>query len=214
MAEGMFENILLQITGAYTEFVNFFPPYIGDFFNFLIIVLLVFFILLFIWKLYKFISKKNIIELDLNKYNTYEHPFFARLIKGFLYIVEYIIILPSLILFWFATFSFFLMVLSPDQEISQIFLISSIIVVVIRMTSYYREELSQELAKLMPFTVLAISVIDPLFFRKTEYINGILMQMSQIPSFFWQIMHYLGFIFFIEVFLRFFDFIFSFSGKD
>ncbi len=213
MAKEVFENILLRIVHTYTEFVNFFPPYIGDFFNFLMIVLLVFLILLFIWKLYKVISKKNIFELDLNKYNKYEHPFLSKLTKAFLYILEYIIILPSLIFFWFAAFSLFVMVLSPNQEVSQILLVSAIIVVVIRMTAYYRKELSQELAKLMPFTLLAIAVIDPLFFRNTEYINGILTQISQIPSFFWQIISYLGFIVFIEIILRFFDFIFSFSRK-
>ena len=139
MVERMFENTLSQITIAYNNLVNFFPPYIGAFLNFLILVLFVVFLVFFLWKFYKFISKKNIIELNLNKYNKYEHPFLAKFIAGFFYIIEYIIILPFLIFFWFSIFTLFLMVLSQNQEISQILIISAVIIAAIRMTSYYKE---------------------------------------------------------------------------
>ena len=65
MVERMFENTLSQITIAYNNLVNFFPPYIGAFLNFLILVLFVVFLVFFLWKFYKFISKKNTTNMNI-----------------------------------------------------------------------------------------------------------------------------------------------------
>ncbi|MBA7674685.1 hypothetical protein ES703_82906 [subsurface metagenome] len=79
----------------------------------------------------------------------------------------------------------------------------------IRMTSYYKGGLSQEIAKILPFTLLAISVLNPNFFLEAQYLERVISQLSQIPSFFSQIIYYLLFIIILEVILRLFDFIFS-----
>jgi len=200
-------NFTSELIGFYQNFIASLPPVVGDFFNFLILVLLVVIYSIFIWKFYKFIAKKNILGLDLNKYNKSTHPFFAKLFAGGLYFIEYIIILPFLIFFWFAVFTLFLIFLS-ELEIHILLIVSATIVAAIRMASYYKEDLSKDIAKLLPFTLLAVSILTPNFFN----VERIFTHFNELPNFFGKITYYLIFIIILEIILRFFDFIFSLFG--
>jgi len=148
--------------------------------------------------------------LDLNQYNTSEHPFLEKTIATFFYIIEYFLILPFLIFIWFSIFTLFLIFLTDNLELGALLLISAAILAAIRMTAYYHEDLSKDLAKLFPFTLLAISILNPNFFS----IERILNQFKEIPAFFNEIIIYLVFIIFLETILRFVDFIFSFYRLD
>jgi len=203
-------NFGTNLLGFYKEFLETLPPIAGNFFNFIIIVLLIVLYSIFVWKFYRFISKKNILELDLNKYNTSSDPFFMKLFAGLFYFLEYIIILPFLILFWFSAFSIFLIFLTGELEIASLLIISATIIAAIRMTSYYKEDLARDIAKLFPFTLLAVTILTPKFFN----IERIFNQFSLLPNFFGNILYYLFFIILLEVILRFFDFIFSLFGIE
>jgi len=205
----MIRNFGTQILSIYNEFIAILPSSVGQFVNLLILVLMIVIYSILVWKFYKFISKKNPLGLDLNKYNSTQNSFFSRLFQGTLYFVEYILILPFLIFIIFAVFTFFLIILAQNQEISQILIISAAIITAIRMTAYYKENLSQEVAKMLPFTLLAITVLNPNNFSDAQYIERILIHFAQLPGFFSQIFNYLIFIVLIEAVLRFFDFIFS-----
>lgn len=198
-----------EIISIYQEFIGSMPPFLGSFFNFLILVLLIVLYSLFVWKFYRFISKKNIISLDLRKYTKSNNSFIAKLLAIFLYFAEYILILPFLIFFWFAIFTLFLITLTKNPNISQILIISAAVIAAIRMTAYYKGNLSQEIAKIFPFTLLAITVLNPHIFLEAQYVERIVTQLTQIPSFLGQIIYYLGFIIILEIILRFFEFIFS-----
>ena len=169
---------------------------------------------IFIWKASKFISEKNIIGLDLNKYNRTDNPMKTKLTAGLLYFLEYIIILPVIIFAGYLVFTFFLVILSQNPNISQILVISSVIIAVIRMTAYYRENLSEELAKLIPLSMLAVAIINPNTFSETQYIERIITNLGQIPNLTGNIIYYLLFIIILEMILRFFDFIFSLFGLE
>ena len=207
--EGVVGNFGTALIGIYQEFIASLPPFAGNFFNFFILVLLIVLYCIFIWKFYRFVAKKNVIGLDLNKYNKSKNPLLTKLLAGSLYLLEYIIILPFLIFFWFAIFTLFLIVLTQNQNISQILIISATVIAAIRMASYYKENLSQEIAKILPFTLLAISVLNPSFFLETQYLGRIVNQLMQIPSFLSNIAYYLLFIIILEIILRLFEFIFS-----
>lgn len=207
--EEMIANIAADLTKFYQDFIATLPPFVGNFFNFLILVLLVVIYCIFIWKFYKFIARKNIFGLDLNKYNKSEHPLITKLMAGAFHFVEYIIILPFLIFFWFVIFTLFLMFLT-ELEIQTLLIISATIVAAIRMTSYYKEDLSKDVAKLFPFTLLAVSILNPNFFN----IERIFTHFIKLPNFFGNIAYYLLFIIIIEIILRAFDFIFSLFGLE
>ena len=212
MAEvGNFGTELLSI---YNGFISALPPTFGQFVNLLILVLVIILYSIFVWRFYKFISKKNPIGLDLDKYNTSENTLISRLTQGALYFLEYILILPFLIFVVFSVFTFFLIILAQTQETAQILIISAAIIAAIRMTSYYKEELSQELAKMLPFTLLAITVLNPNNFSNTQYLEKIFTHISNLSGFFSQIIAYLIFIVLIEAILRFIDFMFSLFGLN
>ena len=210
----MVGNFGSQLLEAYNSFIATLPLPFQSFISLFLLVLVIFIYSLFIWKFYKFISEKNIFGLDLNKYNTAEKPFLTKLIAGGLYLVEYIIILPFLIFFWFAIFTFFLILLTGEGiEVGTILVISAVVIASIRMASYYDKNLAEEIAKILPFTLLAISVLNPNFFSK-EFITRITSRLSEIPSFFQEILIYLAFIIILEVILRFFEFLFSLFGIE
>ena len=207
MAE-VFTNLGTELAKGYTELISLLPPYIGSFLNFFLLVLIVIIYSVFVWKFYRFVSRKNIIGLNLSQYNRAQFPFFAKALTAILYLVEYILILPILIFFWFAIFTLFLTFLTENLELNTLLIISATIIAAIRMTSYYNQNLAQELAKMLPFTLLSISFLNPGFFG----IGRVFTQISQIPSFFTQIGAYLGYIMLLELILRLFSLVFSVTG--
>lgn len=153
---------------------------------------------IFIWAFYRFLAKRDIFHLDLNKYSKSVHPLFGRFFEVIFFFIKFLVIFPIIIFFWFGILSLFLLFLSKSQSINQIILISVGIVGAIRLTSYISEDLSKDLAKMFPFTLLGIFLIDPNFFSIENFIQKIF----QIPSFIQDIFLYLIFIFFIEIFIR------------
>jgi len=188
---------------GYTHIINVFPlwaqSYIGLFFWSILLVLYA----IFIWKFYRWIARKDILRLNLAKFNRSEHPVLAKLIGVFMYILEYLVILPIVVFLWFGVFTFFLMLLTKSLELQTILVISVTIVAAIRMTAYYKEELARDLAKLIPLTLLTVAISQGLFdFQK------VINQIQIIPTLFSDIWTYLIFIVLIEIFLRIIDIIF------
>ena len=196
------------IVEGYNLFVNSLPPLWKSFVGLFILVLIIAFYAITIWKFYRWIAAKNLLELNLNKFNTSKNPTLTKMLAGGFYLLEYIIILPIVIFIWFAIFTLFLIVLTDKLSVNALLVVSAAIIAVIRMTAYYNEELSKELAKLLPFTLLAVSVVDPNFFD----VPRIISQIIQIPTFINPILSYLLFIVFLEIVLRLFDFILTIFG--
>jgi len=152
----------------------------------------------FIWKFYRFMAEKDIIKFNLSQYNHSKHPSLEKTYAIFLNIIQYIIILPFMVMFWFTVFSIFLLVLSKSQSTYQILLISAAIIASTRVTAYLSGGLSRDLAKVFPFTVLALFILDPEFFN----VNIIFDKFAQIPELFSNILIFVVFIFGIELLLR------------
>ncbi|MEM3074754.1 MAG: hypothetical protein QW727_02320 [Candidatus Pacearchaeota archaeon] len=155
---------------------------------------------IFIWKFYKFFARRDLLELNLSQYNKYEHDFTRKFFAILLFILEYIIILPIVTFFWFFVVTLILFLLAPGQNISNILLISAVLVGVVRITSYYSENLSEDLAKLFPLTILVVAISTPGFFN----LENILSKLSSITSLFTNILLYLLVIMILEFLLRIF----------
>ncbi len=196
---------------AYKTFVSILPSWAQNFVGIFLLVLVIFVYALIIWHGYRFIAKKNILGLNLNKYNKSNHPFFVKIIAALFYFLEYLIISPIIIFISFMVFTILIIFLNEGLEVGVILLISAAIIGAIRLASYYKEDLSKELAKFLPFTMLAVSVLNPGSVFSFEKILG---QLNEIPDFLTQITSYLLFIIALEIVLRFFDFIFSLLGLE
>ena len=186
---------------VYKNFTASFPHQIQIFINLLVLIIAVVIYAAFVWKFYVFISTKNILRLNLNKYNKLKHPVFAKAVAGMLYFIEYLIILPILIFFWFAFFTILLTILTKGLEPQQIVLIAATTIGAIRVLTYipkYGESVSSEVAKILPLTLLAIGITNPLFFKLGETSAELL----KIPQVLGEIRFYLFFIVALELILR------------
>jgi len=199
---------------AYNDFISMLPGWIQIFINLFLLVLLIVVYSVFVWKFYTFISKKNILSLNLNQYNKTEHAFWSKIITITFYFVEYLLILPVLVFFWFAVFTLFMIFLVEEViKVHTILLISATVIASIRMAAYYKKPLAEDIAKLFPFMLLATTVLSPLFFQEDLFVK-IAERLFELPTFFGEIIIYLGFIIILEAILRFFYFLFSLFGLE
>ena len=197
-------NLILEIENIYILLLSKLPTMFAEFLNFFLLVLLIVLYSIFIWHFYRLLSKKDILQLNLNQYNKYQDAFLVKIVAGFLYLIEYILISPLLIFAGFVCFTILIILMNESLSIASLLLISATIVASIRITAYYKEDLSREIAKFFPFTLLGLSLINPNLFN----LDRIFSQVLSIPSLFNQVGNYLLFIIFIEIILRFFRFIF------
>jgi len=153
---------------------------------------------IFVYYFYKNLAKKNIVDLNLGQYNTSEHPVFGKFLASIFYIIEYLIILPILTFVWFGVLAIFLLMLSKVENVATILLISAALISAVRVTAHVSENLSRDLAKMLPFTLLALFLVEPNFFS----INLFIDRLSQIPSLVSQIPYYLVFIVVLEFLTR------------
>ena len=79
-----------------------------------------------------------------------------------------------------------------------------------RVSSYVSETLSKDLAKMVPFTLLAIAITRPGFFS----ISSLIERMSEIPNLFSNVPYYLIFIVMIELTARVIDFVRNFNYQE
>ncbi len=152
----------------------------------------------FVWFLYKTLSKRDMLKLNLAKYNVAKHPTLVKFWAVVLYAAEFMLIAPIAIFFWFAVFSFFIIILAKEVEVGTAILIAAATISVIRITAYINEELSRELAKLFPFTLIAVVVLTPDFLD----IGTSISRFSQVVLFFNNAIYYLLFIVLMEIILR------------
>ncbi len=148
---------------------------------------------IFVFKFYKFISKRDMFELKLYE----SRAKFARII---FYILEHLIIFPVSVFLWFVVISLILSIISEIHAITNIFMASMAIVTAIRITAYYNEELSRDLAKLLPLAFLGVIVVDYTFIS----IPVILDTIYQIPGMWKVLVYYLTLVLILEVILRIF----------
>jgi len=160
----------------------------------------IFFYTIFIWFFYRNLSKRDLFKLDLSKYERPGTKWRRTKKAGsmFLYILKYGIVFPFYVGFWFAVLTFFVFLLSEGVTIRQVALVSIALVSTIRITSYFNEDLSRDLAKLTPFVLLGVFLVKPDFFSLDLLMN----RLNVMPSLGWEILKFLSFCILLEWVLR------------
>ncbi|MDD5193423.1 MAG: hypothetical protein PHF67_02440 [Candidatus Nanoarchaeia archaeon] len=193
----MFENIfnILNTSESYaTEALNNSSILIG-------LVVYVGFILVysgFFWSFNKIISKKDFHIGFIQNYFDQKNENFGKIGRGILKFIKYIIIFPVIILFWFVVFAGFLFFLSKNNNVSGILLISASMIIAIRIFAFSQEDLSRNIAKIIPFTLLALFIINPSF----SDLTGFLEKFSVIKDLINNSLDLMIFIFIAEIVLR------------
>ena len=153
---------------------------------------------IFIFKFYRFIARKDIFKLNLNQYNRATHPIIEKFFALIFYIIEYVLLFPVIVFFWFGILTALLTFMSPEPVIEHVVLISISVVAVIRIASYYKEALSRDLAKMLPFALLGVFLVDMSYFSFSSSYEVL----KTIPSILNLLIYYLVFVIILEFFLR------------
>ena len=153
-----------------------------------------------VFNLYKFVAKRDIFELNLRQYNRLQHKFLYKIYATFLYFLEYLLFFPLFLTVWFIAFSIMIISLTNQTDAATVLLISMAIVSTIRVLSYYKQTLSKEVAKLLPFALLAVFLMDISFFSWEKSWNLLI----QIPSMLEILIYYFAFVVGLEFILRIF----------
>ena len=127
-----------------------------------------------IFNLYRFMSRKDIFGLDFSRFEERSHPVFRKTLHLIFYVAKYLLIFPLFAFFWFGVLVVMVAFLSKTKEVEDLLLISMAVLTSVRVTSYYTEELSRDVAKMLPFALLGIFLIDLRYFdlsTSTELLN-------------------------------------------
>ena len=114
----------------------------------------------FVFLFYRFLARKDILTLDLTKY---ENNYSGKLKQYFRIVVHiglYIVLIPILIAFWTLILAMILTLFASDPDHARNALIATAVVGAIRILSYWTEELSRDVAKMLPFAVLGVFLVD------------------------------------------------------
>jgi hypothetical protein len=186
---------------AYNFFYSLLSPLMGEtYLELFIFVIALSIYAIFVWKFYKTLSKRDLFKINLEKYNLpgIKHKSLGKAGSIIAYILKYGVIFPVYIFLWFVVLSFFLLVMTEEATISHILLVSISVVSATRFISYYKEDLASDMAKLIPFALLAVSLIDPNFFS----VETTIARLSEIPVLWSDILQFLVFSIVLEWILR------------
>lgn len=153
---------------------------------------------IFIFKFYRFLARKDIVKVNLRKYNKADHYILNMMFGTIFYFLEYIFLLPIFIFIWFAVLAALLTFLAKNQSLESILLVAIAVVGAVRVTSYYKEDLSKDLAKMLPFALLGVFLVDISFFD----ISTSFEMMKSVVNHINLLVYYLGFIVVLELALR------------
>ena len=141
---------------------------------------------IFIWHFYRFIARR-----DCFKISNGNHP---RLI-GF---VKYFLIYPFVAFLFFTGFSMVLMFLTNNSDLGVVLSTSFAVIMAIRVTAYYSKDLAKDVAKMLPFALLALVLIDPSMF----VIEDMIAKVNSLPEFFTVAVQFIVFIVLAEWIMR------------
>ena len=193
-----FLSLTGNLVGSYNDLVGALPDNLKILPPLFFIAITIALYGLFVWFFYRFLSKRDVIKLKLKEYNDRKHPVLIKFFAVLFYIVRFMIVSPIAIFFWFTVLSVFLIILAKEIEVGTVILICASLISAIRITAYFNEDLSRDLAKLFPFTLLAVAVVTPNFINLDTSISRI----AQVPLFLNNALYYFLFIVALETILR------------
>ena len=158
---------------------------------------------LFVFKFYRFVSSKDVFALDISRYEQSKFKAARVFLHATLYATKYLFIFPLVAFFWFAAITLMLSFLATDQgsatSFQDILLVAMTVVGIIRVCAYIAEDLARDLAKMLPFAVLAFLILDLSSFDAADSLE-VLKQADDNREI---IFYYLGATIALEFALRF-----------
>ena len=127
-----------------------------------------------IFNLYRFMSRRDIFNVDFSKYEESKYPALRKTFHLISYFLKYLLIFPLFAFLWFGILLVMVAFLSKAKEVEDLLMIAMAVLTAVRVTSYYTEDLSRDIAKMLPFALLGIFLIDLRYFdfsSSTDLLN-------------------------------------------
>ena len=153
---------------------------------------------IFIFNFYRFLGRRDIFEMNLEKYQQSRVRSLQILLHLIFYVGKYLVLFPIVAFAWFVILTVLLTFLAKNRSVDSILLVSMSVLAAIRITAYYNEDLSRDLSKMLPFALLGVFLIDISYFS----IPVSLQALQQTPAELENIVYYLIFIIALEFLLR------------
>ncbi|MBN2102059.1 MAG: hypothetical protein JW716_04270 [Candidatus Aenigmarchaeota archaeon] len=147
----------------------------------------------FIFKFYRFIAKREVFKIKIREGDSHKG------LKKLLLVLEYVFLFPIVAFMWFIGFTAMMTVLSKVVSIDNIFLIAMAVLTSIRVTAYYDEDLSKDVAKLLPFALMGVFLLDIAGVSYTFFFQ----MLFTLPEMTGTLIYYFLFIVVLELLLRF-----------
>jgi len=151
--------------------------------------------MLLIWYLYRKVAKKDMFAVDLDKY-TGRHATLKKFGALIAYVVKYMVLFPIYTFLMFAILAMSFFMLSPQYNITSSLFFSIVIISVVRILAYINEDAAQELAKMLPFSLVLSLLLNP------SLISYRLPTTAETVNAFSSISQYFVFIIGLEIVLR------------
>ena len=136
---------------------------------------------IFVFIFYRNLAKRDLITLNLDKYSNNLTGKIKKYIKSITFVIQYILIIPILLTFWTLVLAIILTLLSPDADHSRNALIATSVVGSVRILSYWTEDLSRDVAKMLPFGVLGVFLVGDAQVQVSE-IRELLQSLEEIAT--------------------------------
>ena len=135
----------------------------------------------FVFIFYRALAKRDLITLNLEHYSDNMSGKIKKYARTIVFVMQYIVIVPVLITFWTLVLAIILTLLSPDADHARNALIATSVVGAVRILSYWTEDLSRDVAKMLPFGVLGVFLVGDAQVQVSE-IEELLGSLKEIAS--------------------------------
>ena len=123
----------------------------------------------FVFMFYRILAKKDLLTLDLSKYADDFGGKVKKYLRSVLFVIQYIVVVPILIAFWTLVLAVILTLLSDSSDHTRNALIATSVVGAVRILAYWTEDLSRDVAKMLPFAVLGVYLVSSTSVQWSEF---------------------------------------------
>lgn len=153
---------------------------------------------MFVFNFYRFVALRDMFTFDVYRFRKSRFGVIRIFFHLVAYILKYLVVFPLFAFFWFGVLTLMLAFLSRDNDIGDTLLIALATVSAIRFAAYYNEDLARDLAKILPFALLGLFLIDISFFN----IGDSLDTLTDVDQHLEAVVYYLLFLIGLELVLR------------
>jgi len=123
----------------------------------------------FVFMFYRILAKKDLLTLDLSKYADDFGGKVKKYLRSVLFVIQYVVVVPVLIAFWTLVLAVILTLLSDSTDHARNALIATSVVGAVRILAYWTEDLSKDVAKMLPFAVLGVYLVSSTSVQWSEF---------------------------------------------